>query len=98
MALEYKKDGDQLVISFHGRMDTSSCMSVNDELIKLINDQDGKIVFDMVDVDYIASSFLRFCGSAATSREADSFSIINAKPGIKKVFKISGLTSKIDIS
>ena len=90
MALDYKKEADQLTVTFDGRMDTGSCMKINDELIKLLDEHEGGVVFDMAEVDYIASSFLRFCGKATISLGIDSFSIIHAQPGIKKVFKISG--------
>lgn len=57
-----------------------------------------KVVFDMKDVDYIASGFIRICMDTAKKVSRDNFSIINTSPVIKKIFKIAGLDGSLNIS
>ena len=57
-----------------------------------------KICFDLQNVGFIASAFIRIC--LATSRRIDpvNFSIINASPMVKKTFMISGLDKALNVS
>jgi anti-anti-sigma factor len=97
MSILFTADDEQLVCSFSGRMDTVSCMEVKDELKEKVEKYEGKVVFDMEEVDYISSSFLRICVIAVNSVENDNFSIIKVSPNIKKVFMIAGLADKLSI-
>lgn len=92
---------------FTGRLDTNATISISDELSdtlkRLIVSDDpsalpeGKIVFDMKGVNYIASSFIRICVSTAKQVNRGSFSIINCEPFLKKTFKIAGLDELLTI-
>jgi len=57
-----------------------------------------RICFDLKGVDYISSSFLRLCLTAAKAVREGNFSIINTSPDILKVFKITGLDTALNIS
>jgi anti-anti-sigma factor len=85
-----QKDG-ALNITFAGRMDTTECMFVEGDFKKTVDAHSGGIVFNMADVDYISSSFLRLCTYAAKKAGEGNFRITNVDPVIKKVFKISGM-------
>lgn len=98
MSITFNTENDQLNCIFSGRMDTVSCLEDKEELIKEIADYEGKLVFDMGEVDYISSSFLRICMEAANKVQPENFSIIKITPNIKKVFKIAGLEGRLNIS
>jgi anti-anti-sigma factor len=85
--------------------------SKTDEVIKLISDKidtvkkrnpdekdDVQVKFDLKDLDYIASSFLRICIATAKNIGKDKFSIINTQPFVNKVFKIAGFDNILNIS
>ena len=61
-------------------------------------DRELRIVFDLCEVDYIASAFLRVCLSTAKGLEKGCFSIINCLPTVKKIFKIAGFEKMFTIS
>jgi anti-anti-sigma factor len=96
MAVSYERNDEKLVFVFDGRMDTIKCMNAEKEVIDNIQETDV-IVFDLKNVDYIASSFLRLCGRASNTVKPGSFSIINVTPPVKKVFKIAGLADRLNI-
>jgi anti-anti-sigma factor len=96
MTVSYERNDDKLIFVFDGRMDTIKCMNAEKEVIDSIQESDI-IVFDLKNVDYIASSFLRLCGRASNTVAPGKFSIINLTPPVKKVFKIAGLADRLNI-
>lgn len=85
---------DKLICDFDGRQDTVSCNAIAEEfkthLAEFEEKNGSEIVFDMTGVDYVASSFLRFCVNAAKLGK-DGFKVVNVTHPVKKVFKIAGL-------
>lgn len=98
MAISFKTDNEELICIFSGRMDTVNCMKIKEDVKEKVESHSGKVIFDMEDVDYISSSFLRICAQVATTVKAENFSIVKITPLIKKVFMIAGLTNKLNIS
>jgi anti-anti-sigma factor len=56
-----------------------------------------KVCFDMKNVTYIASSFIRSCITVSRQIETGNFNIMNATPVIKKTFKIAGLDELLKV-
>jgi len=89
----------QLIVKFTGRMDTQASQLDESELYKIIEENNDKsCAFDLADVDYIASAFLRICLTAAEKLGHSNFSIINVQPQIKKIFKVAGIDKIFGIS
>ena len=82
---------------FKGDLDTMACMGFEEEVLTLIKTHKGKISFDLQNVNYIASSFIRLCGSAATLVGAKNISLINLNKEIKKNLTKIGLASVLNI-
>ena len=106
MTYQTKQEDNELIYTFSGRMDTVVCMDikngVQEEVDRLINEKgsDGnalKVIFNLGEVNYIASSFLRLCSAVAQKVEHANFEIINSNPSVRKVFKIAGLDNIIKI-
>ena len=95
----YNEAGDVLTFKLSGRIDTIVSAGIGEdirnEVLKHSKTEDKplqtKIVFDLADVTYIASSFIRICLSTAKQVDTGNFCIINCDPFIKKTFKIAGL-------
>ena len=91
-----------ITLTFTGRMDFLAVA----KLIEIIEAEpvmkdwkpENKIVFDLREVDYIASSFIRICVSHAKQAGPGRFSIVNCQPFVKKTFKISGLDEILNIT
>lgn len=91
---------DKVICVFEEKMDTIACMKLEDELAQALNDCKAgnfPVVFDLAGVDYIASSFLRFCGKASHQLGVKNVTIVNVTPQVKKVFKIAGFADYLSI-
>ena len=56
-----------------------------------------KIVFDMKNVEFIASSFIRICITTFKEVGHENYSIINTSPIIKKTFAMAGLADDMNV-
>jgi len=91
--------GDEtLVIALQGRMDTIACTAAEGDVLNKVRGAHGPVEFDMNAVDYVSSTFLRICITAAQVAGADKFALTHVHPEIKKVFKIANLDHLIRIS
>jgi anti-anti-sigma factor len=59
---------------------------------------DIKIVFNLKDINFISSSFIRICMGTAKQVPPGNFCITNCDPFIKKTFKIAGLDGLLNVS
>jgi anti-anti-sigma factor len=95
--MQLKFQEDKLICAFSGRLDTERCLTLEKELDEDAGKSTGPVVFDLAEVDYIASSFLRICIKYAKKLGKENFSLINTSPALKKVFKIAGFDELIRI-
>lgn len=96
------------ICRFEGRLDTIACLKYAEEISTLTSNLKTEadtgeitghpIVFDLRDVNYISSSFIRICVNTAKQISKGQFSIIHCDPFIKKTFKIAGLDDLLNIS
>jgi anti-anti-sigma factor len=97
MAVEcVNESSGKTVYKFDMRMNTTKCFEAEKKIICNI-EVGNEIVFDLIGVEYISSSFLRLCGKAMYKVNTENFSIINVTPSVKKVFKIVGLDQKLNL-
>lgn len=96
----YVAERDELVCVFSGRMDAEAGRRVTEGFESAWASACGergdrtegmKIIFDLGDVDYVASGFLRLCMVAAKKPGGHQLHVVNTSPDIKKVFTVSGL-------
>jgi len=101
LKFDYNTAEKVITLVFSGRMDALAVT----KLTTMIEAETGmneagpdyKIVFDLNEVEYIASSFIRICVFYAKQAGHDNFSMINCQPFVKKTFKISGLDEALNI-
>jgi len=96
--INYDLTTDRLVCSFTGKIDSAECQNWKEELILKIRQAENAVIFDMKDVEYIASSFLRICIHTSKSIGSENFSLVNVSPHVKKVFKLAGFDKYLDIN
>jgi anti-anti-sigma factor len=96
MSVECLNNGSgEVVYKFNGRMNLDKCTKCEDKIETTIQGA-KKVIFDLANVDFVSSAFLRLCGRAAAKVIPGNFRIINVKPIVNKVFKISGLSDYVD--
>ena len=91
------RNADDLSFKFKGELNTLICMEIEAEILKEVENHKKKVIFDLADVDYIASSFIRLCGSVASIVGNQNFAISNVSKDIKKLMKKVGLYGVLNI-
>jgi anti-anti-sigma factor len=99
--ISYDAQKEAIILAFQGKMDTvhSTALSeiISSDPLIVNRNAPSKIIFDLKQVDYIASSFIRICVTYARIAGPGMFAIVNCQPLIKKIFKISGLDDLLNI-
>ncbi len=102
VTFNYNPNEKEFTASFSGRLDTLAVQKLSEVVQVNLPASTGtsgdKIIFDLKDVEYISSSFIRICVSVAKQAGTCQFSILNCQPFIKKTFKISGLDEILNVS
>ncbi len=98
--LNTKKVGDKLVVYLEGRLDVSVANEVEEELARVIDQDNHKhLVLNMDKVEYMSSSGFRAC--IATLRKLNAkdgtLKLSNIRPSVKRIFDVIELTSLFDI-
>ena len=89
--VEYKVDNDILTCTFTGRYDTTASMAVEDEVFDKVQRTDLPVIFDMKNVDYISSAFLRLCIKVTRAAKNNDAKVINAAKFVEEGFAMTGL-------
>ena len=86
----FRENETEMICSFAGILNTTNCLTFEKELLeKTIPPK--KVVFDLKQVSYVSSSFLRICVQLFHAKGKGGITVINLSPEVKKVFKISGI-------
>ncbi len=87
---------------FGERMDTVAAGALapqlDEKLAACATDGPVHVVFDMGKVVFVASAFLRICLKTAKETGVTSFVVANSLPEVKKVFKIAGLETPLNVT
>ena len=99
---DYNQEEKSIKLIFTGRMDYLAAGEVTEiiqsEPVIINRTPEESLIFDIGEVNYIASSFIRICIMYAKLAGSGRFSIINCQPLVKKTFKISGLDEAFNIT
>ena len=90
MVKSTQQDGN-LVFIFSGRMDSAECTRIEGEVVRPAQASAQPMVFDLAEVDFVASAFLRLCLMVRQKAAGNQLTLVNVSPAIKKVFMIAGL-------
>lgn len=93
--VRFHESGNGLKCIFRGRMDASVAAGIEPEVRERLAGAAGKrIAYELSAVDYIASSFIRFCIMASKASGGD-FAILNPTHEVRKVLRLAGLESLV---
>ena len=87
---DFRVENGTLYCTFTGRLGTNECPPLEAELEQRLADQPVAVVFDLGNVEFVSSAFLRTCIRTAKRLASGNLSIINASPLIKDVLKAAG--------
>jgi len=101
MCLEIEKTTDNMIIcKFKGTLDTQISKDLENSILEQINSCKDvcSIEFDMKEVDYVASFFIRICVSIKRHNRVDAFFIKNVCNDVYKIFKVLDLVKTLNVS
>ena len=99
MIINQESDGNIVILSLKGRLDTMHFPLVDKELTSLIENNHMEIILDCKDLEYISSSGLRVMLKGLKQMETikGRLTICNLQPQITQIFKISGFDHLFEI-
>jgi anti-sigma B factor antagonist len=95
-SIEINRDHDTPIIRVWGELDVHSCPQLNKALAELLKTESKLLVLNLDGVQYMDSTGLGAIAHAAktVASTQGSIRLVCTKPQIKKIFEISGLSSK----
>ncbi len=88
---------EKLVCAFNGRLDTVNCSKWEKELLDKVKESKIPVVFNLANVEYVASGFLRVCLQISKLAGNGNLELINMSDYVKKVFTLSGFDKYLNI-
>ena len=87
---------------FSGRLDGSVCSTIEQDLLRRVScfkacHEGIRLIFDLGEVVYISSAFLRICLICYRTVDENVFYITNASEEIHKVFHVSGFAKIMNV-
>ena len=92
---KYIKNDNLLTCILYGKIDTLNSSVLENEINENMKEDITSVIFDLQEVDYISSTFLRIVIKIVKALGKENFVITNVQPSVMKVFKISNLTEII---
>ena len=99
MKTEIKENGNQLIATFSGRLDTAAAVTTAEEVKPLMKAEKNEIVLDCSELEYISSSGLRIFLSIRKEAASHGSKVIvrNINADIRQVFMMTGFISLFEI-
>lgn len=94
MEIKEHKEGNIIILEPNGRLDTNTSDEFEAKLVGLTDEEELRLVIDLIHVDYISSAGLRVLLMAAKKLKIMNGSIVlcSMSDHIKEVFDIAGFT------
>ena len=99
MTTQIKENGNQLIASFVGRVDTAAAIPTAEAVKPLMEAEKKEIILDCSQLEYISSSGLRIFLSIRKDAAAKGSKVIvrNINADIRQVFVMTGFISLFEI-
>jgi uncharacterized protein (TIGR02172 family) len=94
--INYKMDGDHLIIDLIGHIDSANAAAVEKEINETMDrEAPAQLTLDATDLKYISSAGLRII--LRLRKEMKDLKIINVQPEVYEIFDMTGFTEMVDI-
>lgn len=95
MLVKTKREGDILVASVSGQLDSNTCGEFGECIEEDMNDEVKYVIFDFNEIDYIASAGLRILLKMyKTMKERGGEAVVSQIPKfVQQIFEIAGFDS-----
>ena len=94
--INYKMDGDHLIIDLMGHIDSANAAAVEKKINETMDrEAPTQLTLDATDLKYISSAGLRII--LRLRKEMKDLKIINVQPEVYEIFDMTGFTEMVDI-
>ena len=93
--VQITQDGPVARFRFSGQLSTTACDTLDAEISAALSKNPEAVVFDLADVTFIASMFLRLCLKTFKAMGRERFCVVHASPAVMKIFTIAGLDEMV---
>ena len=94
--INYKMDGDHLIIDLMGHIDSANAAAMEKEINETMDrEAPAQLTLDATDLKYISSAGLRII--LRLRKEMKDLKIINVQPEVYEIFDMTGFTEMVDI-
>jgi anti-sigma B factor antagonist len=92
MKIKIQQNGQEVVVMLQGELDTMATSQMSEELNRVTDLTDHKLVIDCKDLEYISSSGLRFFMQLKRNSEqrGGSIELRNLNEDVQEIFRLSG--------
>ncbi len=92
-------NGNQIIASFSGRLDTAAAVQTSEDIKPLLEAAGKELILDCTDLEYISSSGLRIFLSVRKEAAAHGSKVVvrNINSDIRQVFVMTGFVSLFEI-
>lgn len=99
MKVNIQQNEKEVVVYLRGELDTIATTQMNDELNRVTDLTNQKLIIDCKDLEYISSSGLRFFMQLKRNSEqrGGSIQLRNLNEDIEEIFRLSGFHHIFDI-
>ena len=99
MKINIQQNEKEVVVFLRGELDTIATTQMNEELNRVKDLTDQKLVIDCKDLEYISSSGLRFFMQLKRNSEqrGGSIQLRNLNEDVEEIFRLSGFHHIFDI-
>ena len=91
MLLKCEMNDGTATCVFSGRLDTLDSNKMEANLLNAIKNAEA-VIFDMEDVEYISSNFIRLCCKVSKNVTSFDLSFINVNDDVLKILNMTGIT------
>jgi anti-anti-sigma factor len=99
MKIDTRTAGDVLVVDMDGRLDTQTSGYASDELVRIAQSGNGKVILNLEKLEYVSSAGLRVILRAAKLLQASDgeMKICHANGLVREVLETSGFNNLLRI-
>ena len=84
-------EGNKVRIQFSGQLTFAACEAIDGEVDAALLKKPETVVFDLAEVTFIGSIFIRLCLKTFKKMGREHFCIVNVSPAVQRIFVMAGL-------
>jgi anti-anti-sigma factor len=86
---------NEVRMQFSGQLSFAACETLDGEMDMALQEEPETVVFDLAEVTFIGSTFIRLCLKTFKKMGREHFRIVNVSPAVQRIFVMAGLDEMV---